>query len=78
MSVRDLPPDVQLRFWRIRVIIMVIVGAAVGILTRNWEIALTLAILAGIVDTICRSRNAALYVERRQRTPAPASAPAGS
>ena len=62
MSVRDLPPDVQLAFWRKRAIIMVIVGAVVAALTRNWEIAVTLAVLAGIADTVRRSRTAALYV----------------
>ncbi len=62
VSVRDLPPDVQLGFWRLRIIIMVVVGAVFAALTRSWEIALTLAILAGIVDTIRRSRNAAAYV----------------
>jgi integrase len=61
VSMRDLPPDVQLRFWRLRATIMVIVGAVFAALTRSWEIALTLAILAGIVDTIYRSRNAAAY-----------------
>lgn len=61
VSMRDLPPDVQLRFWRIRATIMVIVGGVFAALTRSWEIALTLAILAGIVDTIYRSRNAAAY-----------------
>jgi integrase len=61
VSLRDLPPDVQLRFWRLRATIMVIVGAVFAALTRSWEIALTLAILAGIVDTIYRSRNAAAY-----------------
>ena len=61
VSMRDLPPDVQLRFWRIRATIMVIVGAVFAALTRNWEIAVTLAILAGIVDTVYRSRNAAAY-----------------
>jgi len=60
-AIRDLPPDVQLRFWRIRVTIAIIVGLAFGILTRSWVIGLTLAILAGIVDTIYRSRNAASY-----------------
>jgi Nuclease-related domain len=60
-GVRDLPPDVQLRFWRIRIIIMVIVGGLFAALTRSWEIALTLAILAGIVDTVRVSRNAASY-----------------
>jgi hypothetical protein len=62
VSVRDLPPDVQLRFWRIRLIIMVVVGVVFAGLTKSWEVALTLAILAGIVDTIYRSRNAASYV----------------
>ena len=62
VSVRDLPPDVQLRFWRLRATIMVAVGVLFEILTRSWEVALTLAILAGIIDTIYRSRNAALYV----------------
>jgi hypothetical protein len=62
VSMRDLPPDVQLRFWRIRATIMVVTGAVFAALTRSWEIALTLAILAGIVDTIYRSRNAASYV----------------
>ncbi|MGH3296518.1 MAG: NERD domain-containing protein [Trebonia sp.] len=62
VSVRDLPPDVQLRFWRLRLIIMVIVGVVFAVLTKSWEISLTLAILAGIVDTIYRSRNAAAYV----------------
>jgi hypothetical protein len=62
VSVRDLPPDVQLRFWRLRATIMVVVGALFAALTRSWEVALTLAILAGIIDTIYRSRNAAHYV----------------
>ncbi len=62
VSMRDLPPDVQLRLWRIRATIMVVTGAVFAALTRSWEIALTLAILAGIVDTIYRSRNAASYV----------------
>jgi Nuclease-related domain len=61
VSVRDLPPDVQVRFWRTRGIIMIVVGLLFGIVTRNWMIGLTLAILAGIVDTLYRSRNAANY-----------------
>jgi Nuclease-related domain len=59
--VRDLPPDVQMRLYRIRATLMLIVGVAFFILTRNWAIALTLAILAGILDTVYRSRNAAMY-----------------
>jgi hypothetical protein len=61
VSVRDLPPDVQVRFWRIRLTIMLVVGALFGLLLRNWEAALTLAILAGIIDTVYRSRNAHNY-----------------
>jgi Nuclease-related domain len=61
VSVRDLPPDVQVRFWRTRGIIMIVVGLLFGILTKNWMIGLTLAILAGIIDTLYRSRNAANY-----------------
>ena len=61
VSVRDLPPDVQIRFWRTRAIIMIAVGLLFGILTKNWMIGLTLAILAGIIDTVYRSRNAANY-----------------
>jgi hypothetical protein len=61
VSVRDLPPDVQVRFIRIRVTICLVVGLLFGILTRSWEIGLTLAILAWIVDTVRRSRSAALY-----------------
>ena len=62
VTMRDLPPDIQVRFWRLRAIIMVVVGGVFAALTRNWEVALTLAILAGIVDTVYRSRNAAHYV----------------
>jgi type II secretory pathway pseudopilin PulG len=60
VSVRDLPPDVQLAFWRKRAIIMVVVGAVAAALTRNWEIAVTLAVLAGIADTVRRSRSTTL------------------
>ena len=61
VTVRDLPPDVQLGFWRTRVIIMVVVGALAA-LTGSWEIAVTLAILAGIMDTVRRSRSTNLHV----------------
>jgi hypothetical protein len=60
VSIRDLPPDVQLGFLRTRAIIMVVVGAVAAALTRNWEIAVTLAVLAGIVDTVRRSRSTTL------------------
>jgi len=62
VAIRDLPPDVQLRFWRTRLIIMIVVGLIFGILTKSWVIGLTLAILAGIVDTLYRSRTAADHV----------------
>jgi Nuclease-related domain len=58
LSVRDLPPDVRLRLWRSRAIIVIVVGALFTIVA-NWEVGLTLAILAGIGDTIYRSRTAA-------------------
>jgi hypothetical protein len=61
VSVRDLPPDVQLRFLRLRVTIVLVVGLVSGILTKSWEVGLTLAILAWIVDTVRRSRSAAMY-----------------
>jgi hypothetical protein len=60
-AIRDLPPDVQMRFWRLRVTIMIIVGLAFGILTRSWVVGLTLGIIAGIIDTVYRARNAASY-----------------
>lgn len=62
IGIRDLPPDVQLRFWRLRATIMIVVGLLFGILTKSWAIGLTLAILAGIVDTVYRSRTAADHV----------------
>jgi hypothetical protein len=62
VGIRDLPPDVQLRFWRLRATIMIVVGLLFGILTRSWVIGLTLAILAGIADTLYRSRTAADHV----------------
>ena len=62
VGIRDLPPDVQLRFWRLRAIIMIVVGLLFGILTRSWVIGLTLAILAGIIDTLYRSRTASDHV----------------
>ena len=62
VAIRDLPPDVQLRFWRTRLIIMIVVGLLFGVLTKSWVIGLTLAILAGIADTLYRSRTAADHV----------------
>jgi hypothetical protein len=58
LGIRDLPPDVRLRLWRWRAIFVIIVGVVFTIVA-NWEVGLTLAILAGIGDTIYRSRTAA-------------------
>jgi hypothetical protein len=57
-GIRDLPPDVQMRLWRWRLVIMIVVGVAFTLIA-NWPVGLTLAILAGIADTIYRSRTAA-------------------
>jgi len=67
-AIRDLPPDVQMRFYRLRVTIMIVVGLVFGIITRLWEVGVTLAILAGIADTIWRSRNAASYANGAPQT----------
>jgi hypothetical protein len=56
-SVRDLPPDVRLRIWQWRAVIMIVVGVLFTIIA-SWPVGLTLAILAGIIDTIYRSRTA--------------------
>jgi Nuclease-related domain len=56
-SVRDLPPDVRLRIWQWRAVIMIVVGVVFSIIV-SWPVGLTLAILAGIIDTIYRSRTA--------------------
>ena len=58
ISVRDLPPDVRLRMWRFRVILVIVVGVVFTI-AANWQVGLSLAILAGIIDTVYRSRTAA-------------------
>jgi len=57
LNVRDLPPDVRLRMWQWRAVIMIVVGVVFSIIT-SWPVGLTLAILAGIIDTIYRSRTA--------------------
>jgi hypothetical protein len=61
-SVRDLPLDVQGRFIKMRIIIVLVVGVLFFALTRNWAIAITLMILAWIIDSVRRSRSAVLYV----------------
>jgi Nuclease-related domain len=58
ISVRDLPPDVRLRIWRMRAVIVIVVGVVFTIVA-NWQVGLSLAILAGIIDTVWRSRTAA-------------------
>jgi nuclease-like protein len=54
---RDLPLDQKMRIWRMRALIVVIVGV-VFTLIASWEVGVTLAIVAGIADTIYRSRSA--------------------
>jgi len=66
VSVRDLPPDVQLRFIRDRVIIVLAVGVLTFILWRSWPISATLMIIVCVLDIIRRSRSAALYVNGGQ------------
>jgi hypothetical protein len=58
IGVRDLPPDVRLRMWRFRAIVVIVVGVVFTIVA-NWQVGLSLAILAGIIDTVYRSRTAA-------------------
>jgi hypothetical protein len=57
-SLRDLPPDLRHGLWRNRVILVAVVGVLFGGVTRNIAIGVTLAILAGIADTIYRARTA--------------------
>jgi hypothetical protein len=57
-TVRDLPPDVRLRMWRFRAIVVIVVGVVFTIVA-NWQVGLSLAILAGVIDTVYRSRTAA-------------------
>jgi len=66
VSVRDLPPDVQLRFIRDRVIIAAVIGVVSFIFLRSWPISLTLVIIAWVLDTMRRSRSAVLYVNGGQ------------
>lgn len=62
VSVRDLPPDVQMSFIRDRVIIVLVVGVLSFILVRNWALTITLMIIALVLDMVRRQRSAALYV----------------
>lgn len=55
IRVRDLALDARVRLWRLRALIMLIVGVVFSIIA-GWPTGVTLAILAGIADTIYRSR----------------------
>jgi hypothetical protein len=50
--------DARMKFWRERVVTMIVVGIAFGII-GNWIVGLTLAIIAGIAHAIWRSRSMA-------------------
>lgn len=56
--VRELALDQRVRIWRLRALIMVVVGVVFSIVA-SWPVGLTLAVLAGIVDTVYRSRSMA-------------------
>jgi hypothetical protein len=53
--VRDLPFDQRLRIWRLRALIVVVVGVVFAVIV-DWEVGVTLGIVAGIADSIYRSR----------------------
>jgi hypothetical protein len=65
--VRDLALDARVRLWRLRVLIMLAVGVVFSVIA-GWPTGITLAILAGIADTIYRSRTVG-------SVPSPGSAP---
>jgi len=50
--------DARMKFWRERVVIMIVVGIVFGII-GSWIVGLTLAIIAGIAHAIWRSRSMA-------------------
>jgi hypothetical protein len=56
--VRDLTLDARVRLWRLRVLIMLVVGVVFSIIV-DWPTGITLAVLAGIADTVYRSRTVA-------------------
>lgn len=58
-NVSELALDQRLRIWRRRLLIMVAVGVVTGLALRSWLIGLTLAVLAGIADTVYRARTVA-------------------
>jgi hypothetical protein len=53
--VRDLTLDARIRLWRMRALIMLVVGVVFSTIV-DWPTGLTLAILAGIADTVYRTR----------------------
>ena len=53
---RNLPLDQKMRIWQIRAILVVAVGLVFTLISGSWQIGLTLAIIAGIADTIYRAR----------------------
>jgi hypothetical protein len=54
--VRDLPFDQRLRLWRSRALVVIVVGVVFSVIV-DWEVGVTLAIVAGIADTIYRARS---------------------
>jgi hypothetical protein len=50
--------DARMKFWRERVVVMIVAGIVFGII-GNWIVGLTLAIIAGIAHAIWRSRSMA-------------------
>jgi hypothetical protein len=62
---RDLPLDEKMRIWRMRALIVIIIGVVFTVI-MSWEVGVTLAIIAGIADTVYRSRS----VESHAWTPA--------
>jgi hypothetical protein len=63
LRVRDLPFDVRLHFWRVRAIVVVIVGVVFTVIA-SWPVGLTMATLMCVGDIIYRSRSVASYPNR--------------
>ena len=64
---RDLPLDEKMRIWRLRALIVVIVGLVFTVVA-SWQVGITLAIIAGIVDTVYRSRSVESHAWTRAGT----------
>jgi Nuclease-related domain len=56
--IRHLARDARMPVWRRRLLVAVALGILFTILT-NWQFGLTVAVLAGIIDAIVRSRSSA-------------------